>query len=316
MIKVMACVVISTVTLGLNTVIAQECKLETKDIFVPQNKNVGLVRNADLATTANFILFKTGLRVNTDGAPISYHPNDPRGTSLAINSIVNGVSIKKPGTSLTYGQKIAAFEQFRDAGWKAPAGYKINWQNVIAPKSLDGVKIPCVFTSGPNKGYFGSLTTLKNGLSGSAAGECEVNNQLDQRTIPGLVFPSGNNPLKRFKASIGDLAIAMNPATGKVVTAVVADGGPPENLGEGSVAMNMALLGKTTQPTNYQEAKLLDTGSQRMIVAIIPRSGSFEPMLPYSTANIQMRVSKWASDNGYMSLSGLTAAMTGCAGKL
>ena len=312
--KILSFLTLSTLTFA--TAHAQECKLVANEIFQPQNKNIALVRYSNLAAPSNFILFKTGLRVNTDGAPTSYHPNDPRGTSLAINNVVNGVSIRKPGANLSYGQKIVAFEKFRDANWKVPLGYKIVWQNVIAPRIQNGISVPCVFTTGPNAGYFGSLTTLKNELSGVAAGECQVNDQLDQRTIAGLVLPSGENPLKHFNARIGDIAVVINPTTGKVVTAVVADGGPPENLGEGSVALNMALLGKTDQPKNYQEAKLLDTGSQRMLVAIIPRTKQFSSKLPFTSENIKERVGKWASENGYASLDGIVTAINTCANKL
>ena len=131
-----------------------------------------------LANTANVAIFKAPLAVNTDGAPTSYHPEDYKGERLAINHLDNGIVIRaSSGAPLTMAQRIEIFEQWRGSlDWKVPDGYRITWQNVIAAK--DGK--PCIFKL-DNAGYFGSLTSLQNGLSGDAAGECEVKNQIDQR---------------------------------------------------------------------------------------------------------------------------------------
>lgn len=302
--------------LATNYALAANCRVVKTDVFEPQNKTVALARPPGAAASANVIVFKSKLRVNTDGAPISYHPADPKGLSKSINNIVNGISIKKPGSALTYGEKIKAFERFRDSAWIAPNGYKISWGNVIATITKKGKKQPCVFSTAPYSGYFGSLTTLKNGLAADNAGECQVNNQLDQRFVPGLVLPSGANPLQAFGAKIGDLVFAFNAANGKSVAAVVADGGPPENLGEGSVAMNMALLGQQTQPTNYAQAKALDTGNTRIVVAIVPASAGYNLQRPYTADNIRHRLDVWAAANGYGSSIGLSDFLKDCGSKL
>ncbi len=293
-----------------------ECKIAQMDTFQPQHEHVALARSKNLDAGANFILYQAKLRVNTDGAPTSYHPEDPRGNTKAINNVVNGISISKRGASLSYGEKIKAFEAFRDGNWAMPDGYRIKWQNVIAPTTVAGKTVPCVFSTGDFKGYFGSLTTLKNGLSSADAGECQVNDQLDQRFIPGLVLPGGVTPVISLGGGIGDIAIAINPETGKTVAAVVADGGPPDNLGEGSVALNMALLGKTILPVTYAEAKKLDTNQVQMIVAIIPASRDYELERPYSAENLKSRLTKWGESHGYTSLNGLAQSVRTCAGKL
>jgi hypothetical protein len=46
---------------------------------------------------------------------------------------------------------------------------------------------PCVFEK-DNRGYFGSLTALKNGLPEADSGECQVKNQLDLRFVPAIVL--------------------------------------------------------------------------------------------------------------------------------
>jgi hypothetical protein len=288
-------------------------------IFAPQQISVVLAKRIGGGDDSKFIVFRSRLRVNTDGAPNSYHPRDPRGESLAINNVVNGVGLRRSaGRALTFGEKIALFERWRDAGWRVPVGFRITWENVIAARTVtEGGQqrsIPCVFGEGPHAGYLGSLTTLKNGLTGPAAGECGVNDQLDQRVVPALVMAGGNNPLRAFGARIGDLVLAANPNNGRVQAAVIGDAGPPDNLGEGSVALNMALLGRTDQPKNYRpEALSLDTGSQKILVAIVPQSRDFQLDRPYGADNIKRRVEAWASEKGYGSIDGLLAAVRSCA---
>jgi hypothetical protein len=54
--------------------------------------------------------------------------------------------------------------------------------------------------------------------------------------------------------------------------------------------MNMALLGKTTQPANYQGAKALDTGSTAMVVAVLPGTRAFKQERLLAAANLARRV--------------------------
>jgi hypothetical protein len=192
----------------------------------------------------------------------------------------------------------------------------MTWQNVLAVRTERSRKIPCVFTAGEYEGYFGSLTSLKNNLSGTAAGECTVANQVDERYVPALVIAGGNNPLKHFGVSTGDLLVAINPSNGAVQAAVVGDSGPPDNLGEGSVALNMSLLKRTGQPANYSDAKALDTGSQEMIVAIIPKSAGYKLERPYSAYNITARVTDWLGSHGYETLQSFSTTAQACVSKI
>ncbi|AZO80011.1 MULTISPECIES: hypothetical protein [unclassified Bosea (in: a-proteobacteria)] len=285
-----------------------QCSIASEKRFVAGNETVRLGRAQGLPPAANFAVFAAPLAVNTDGAPTSYHPRDFLGTSLAINRIDNGIAISKAG-GLTQAEKIAAFERWRDSGWTVPAGHTISWRNVIAP---DTNGKPCTFASGPNAGYFGSLTALKNGLSGAAAGECQVANQLDQRVIPAIVLRGNANPLKEFGAKTGDLVLALNPATGRSVAAVIGDTGNGNRIGEGSVALNMALLGRSEQPRTYQDAIRLDTGSSDMVVAVLPATVAYQRTRPYTAENIAQRVEAWALERGYGSTAGLAAAAQAC----
>src|SRR6185503_8385231 len=268
--------------------------------FAPHQK-VTLVSRPG-APAHKVIFFSTSLRVNTDGAPNSYHPQDLSGSVKAINSICNAVVVKRNGVELTKcsSQKIPVLTEFVANNFRAPAGTTITWDNVIAAtKDAAGRKIPCVFKSGEFAGYFGSLTSLKNGLTGQAAGECEHLNQLDQRIIPAFVLPRGENIVSSLGAGKGDLLIAFNPANNVVSVAVVGDLGPKDTLGEGSVGLNMILLGKTEQPTTYTLAKKLDTGTKAMFIAIIPNSRTFNPQRPFTKENLTARVDQWLAQAGF-----------------
>ena len=296
------------------------CTLIRSELFAPsgstQRELVGVVGAQEGAANRPTILFEAPLRVNTDGAPNSYHPDDLRGTSKAINSICHAVTLRPAGTSkpITCAASIplirSMFDQLavKDV-WAPPAGYTVRWQSVIAARENAAKQlVPCTFRSGPYAGYLGSLTALKQGVS--QKGECEVLNQLDQRFVPGLVLAGNPNPMRDFGASRGDLVLALNPRTGVFQAAVIADDGPEDNLGEGSVALNMALLGITNQPTTYTEAIKLDTGRQEIIVATLPGT---KMTGPFTAGAIEAKLEAWAGSNGFVDAAGLARRMKECA---
>jgi hypothetical protein len=285
------------------------CQILRTGTFPGDGENVRLVRGEGLAAAGQFAVYKAPLAVNTDGAPTSYHPDDFLGRQFAINRIDNGIAISKPGQRLTTAEKRAVFEQWRNAGWVVPSGYRISWSNVIAD---DGHGKPCVFQGEP-AGYFGSLTALKNGLSGAAAGECQAKDQLDQRFIPAIVLRGSGNPLRDYGARTGDLVLAINPQSGATVAAIIGDTGDGNRIGEASVALNMALLGVTTQPRTYSEALQLDTGTRAMVVAALPGTRQFERLRPYTAENIATRVAAWATAHGYAGTEGLATMAKTCA---
>jgi hypothetical protein len=293
-----------------------QCPILQRQVFAPQGQTVALVSGHSQAQDGKFVVFSSRLRVNTDGAPNSYHPEDLAGQTKAINHIANGVSVYDTrGTrerKLNSADTVRRFAEFRDNDWHPIPGHRIVWQNVLDASRAGSLEVPCVFQTGEHAGYFGSLTRLKNGLPSASAGECHVRDQLDERFVPALVMAGGNNPLRSFGAAPGDLVLAVNPANGRVQAAVIGDSGPPDNLGEGSVALNMALLGRSDQPRTYAEAKELDTGNQRITVAVIPGSRRFQLERPYSAANIQARSASWATSHGYASVEDFARQVSAC----
>ena len=96
-------------------------------------------------------------------------------------------------------EAIGVFEQFRDSDYRSvPDDYKLTWQNVLAGRKRGDAVIPCVFKSGPLEGYFGSLTNLRNNLTGDK-GECEINDQINPLAIPTLATSPPTNKAETYK---------------------------------------------------------------------------------------------------------------------
>lgn len=281
---------------------AQQFTVAQSGVFAPQNKKVLLL--AEASGPRKIILFQTNLHVNTDGSPLSYHPQDPRGKEKALNNVCNAIVVRRTGSEDNlcfghFGEAIAVFEKFRDSQFKTvPSGFRITWENVLATTTENGTKVPCVFTSGPFKGYFGSLTALQNGLT-TNKGECDVNNQVNPVAVPALVLVGGQNVVKNFGARVGDLLVAFNPKTQRICSAIIGDTGPPNNLGEGSILLNMTLLGTTTVPTNKAETFKLSIENSQILVAILPASRAFNPAKPFTAENIDRRVKQWQQEAGF-----------------
>jgi len=291
-----------TPLLGACVANAQEFKVVQSKVFAPQNKKVLLLK--ETSGERSIILFQTNLRVNTDGSPLSYHPQDLRGQTKALNNICNGVAIRRTNSDTNlcfsaFGQAIHVFEQFRDSNFQTvPAGFRITWNRVLATTRENGKDVPCIFKSGEFKGYFGSLTALTNDLS-TDRGECEINNQLNPMAVPALVLAGGQHPVKAFGAKVGDLLIAYNPKTQLFTAAIIGDTGPADNLGEGSVSLNMKLLGRTTPPTNKSETFHLSIEDTKILIAIIPGSRLFHVAKPYTAENIDQRLNEWRNETGF-----------------
>ncbi len=64
-----------------------------------KGKSITLLKEA--VNNKKIIIYKTSLRLNTDGAPKSYHPKDLRADSLAINLIINGMAVYRKSDSFS-----------------------------------------------------------------------------------------------------------------------------------------------------------------------------------------------------------------------
>ena len=102
---------------------------------------------------------------------------------------------------------------------------------------------PCVQgPDDPAPGYYVSQTSLENE---SVSGQCDPRRYVDATQIPYFVLPHVG--MRRGKARLGDVAIVVNRANGRVAFAIFADEGPRGRIGEGSIAL-VARLGIDPDP--------------------------------------------------------------------
>lgn len=190
------------------------------------------------------LLFAAPMHVNTDGAPTSYHPDDPFGTEgLAINTICNGASAKL-ASGETLGPRecrrlVEAFRQARAANWQ---GFPRMEFYAVATRGGR----PCTTATG----HFVSTTSL---AADPSRGVCDPARYLDALTVPFVIYPGHRNFIDRGVGT-GDLAVTLEPDSGRSEFAVVGDRGPARGLSEGSVFLARTLRGVTETPTTYRES--------------------------------------------------------------
>jgi hypothetical protein len=214
------------------------------------------------------LYYRAKLDVNTDGASRSYHPDDPKGESLALNNIANAITRIynakgknidcSPRQNACYVRYIKTFEAARDAKYN-PVGHPRIKTDSIIPWQLDptlGRKAPCRISSGPNKGYFVSETALSVDPDKD---DCDQGKYLDSLIFKAVVIPGSVHwKAQGTTIGIGDLVVVRDMTSGTIFYAINGDSGPATSIGEGSVALAAALGGKTlTGHENYHEIKAL-----------------------------------------------------------
>ena len=149
--------------------------------------------------------------VDADGAPNAYSPED--------------LSMGCPHTGV--GLDCLESAGYPDNDW---------WPNVLV-RDPDDPEKPYVQEDGPFRGYFVSMTSLRNP---DYAGRLSPASYVDAARIPYLVLPA---PLHASEGMgrTGDLGYALDLASGLSTPFVIADEGPVEPLGEASVAFWRAL---------------------------------------------------------------------------
>lgn len=148
------------------------------------------------------LLFTSDLDVNTDGAARSYHPDDPRGTSLALNNMGNAITrifdadgkdvTCSPRSGECFTRFMKVFEAARDAKYE-PTGHPRVETGGIVPWVRDaslGWDLPCTIATGPYKGYFVAQTAL---LANPRAGICDPSRYVDALSMNAIVLPRKAN---------------------------------------------------------------------------------------------------------------------------
>lgn len=197
------------------------------------------------------LLFIDRLNVNTDGTRRSYSVDDFWGERVALNNLCNAMSDGCAGLDNAALKARRELTQRAAAeGWPVPLLAQTKIAAAIIPFKA-GKPCPAV------NGFLVSATALHKP---QVADACDITNYADALVTPAIVLPK--NPaqgvLSGFAqrgAKVGDLVVALLRDQPEPVFAVVGDTGPAGELGEGSVALNGRLLGKTAEPVNYQELR-------------------------------------------------------------
>lgn len=197
------------------------------------------------------------LRIDADGAPNAYHPDNTPG-------------LDHPG----------------NAGWSSdPSKRKHWWPSVLVADPADPtepahIKRPYIQPDGEFAGFFVSQTALVDG--GKA--KTDVQRYVDARHVPYVVMPRAVHAA-RGTGTLGDLAAVRCISNGRVCAAVVGDIGPDDHgMGEVSIALAQALAG---QPVNARNGSGQADGPYQIVV--FPGS-RFKPAWPVVAEQVEARV--------------------------
>ena len=181
-------------------------------------KGTQLFRNA--AKTA-YVYTTAHSRIDADGAPNAYHPDD----------------VGKHCTNDPHiGLDCPANAGFPNTTW---------WPDVLVPDPNDPSK-PYQQKEGPFKGFFIAGTWL----SDPSLPATDPARFVDSTKVPYVVFPGNTFDDLSGTGFKGDVGIAWHTVSGKTTPFIVADqgGGSDAKLGEGSIALYEALGGQNINP--------------------------------------------------------------------
>jgi hypothetical protein len=226
------------------------CGLE--DSFIHATRHDG---DRPVLSGPDALAFVSNYAVNTDGAPRSYHPDDPYGSAgLAINTVCNGVDVTlADGTAYDYSRcrdLVAGFVAARDGAWTSEGGPRVRFYGAatIGGEGYAG-HTPCINTAPPHEGYLVSTTAL---AADPTKGRCDQARYLDSLELPFITFP-GDTDFTGRGMGLRDLAYVHDPKTGRETFAIVGDQGPAWGLGEGSVKIGKAMTGRTDNPVSRRD---------------------------------------------------------------
>jgi hypothetical protein len=116
----------------------------------------------------------------------------------------------------------------------ANAGHKGAWWG-LATDTGGASGHPLVQTTGEFKGFYIAQTALRDPTKPDA----NIGKYVDSRLTPFIALPQ--RVIQAGVVSIGDLAVVYNTRNGRLEYAIVADQGPNDSIGEGSIALAASL---------------------------------------------------------------------------
>jgi hypothetical protein len=170
------------------------------------------------------------------------HDHDPNDQSRTLVDLVGGVSVYrhiasnavfwKHGLMIDVDGAPNAYSPAPGKGldFLADAGHPGNWWAIV---TRNGVPVIQTATD-PSPGYYVSTTSLQN----HAYPQENPKRWVDATRIPYVVLPLQHHD---FGGRLGDFGAAINLSNNRTSYFIVADLGPPHQIGEGSFALANAL---------------------------------------------------------------------------
>lgn len=267
------------------------------------------------------VQFSTPLRVTTDGAPNSFKL-DQSSPVPALNILCNAFQVYVVDTGgrrqsaipmKQCTRKLELFRAFHASGWRQPPGFEVSWRAGLMGRERDGELVPCIFTRGRYAGFLATKTNLTNGLV-EGRGECDVADQVDPLSVPGLTIQGGSNFIRSSGVRLGDLAVVtLARADGSTVdvAAVVVDSGGTPYPAMGTVALNAALLDRPVVVETHGQVLTYDIPASALVTIISGTAGTGLKR-PYTAANIASRLDGLLAGKGLRGVAGLLAAARTC----
>lgn len=250
------------------------------------------------------VLFASIMHVNPDGAPDAYHPDDVGTVHLCNGMRVNSTCNQdRPWIA----NCMADYRKAKAEGFSGKTQICF-----FAMATRDGVPV-IQGKNDPNPGYFVSLTRFQQ----PGQDRLHPDGQVNSNVVPFAVIPGTWHSRGVPGPELGDVGIAFRRSNGAVSGFAVADTGPANKLGEGSVALLQA-LGHDPFVMRYGKRRafsgigfLRNTSSRRIpdvVYAIFPNTA--EPGSPISADGIK------AKERALLESLGGIEGIQACAAKL
>lgn len=190
----------------------------------------------------------------------------------------SGMTIDADGAPKAYHPKP---EESKGLDALGNAGQPGNWWALVTDNGQPSGN-PVIQTSAdPAPGFYISMTALEDTNKARA----DPRRYVDSSQIPYIVLPGNHHA----GAKLGDFAVVFNGKNGKISSAIYADIGPTNKIGEGSIALAEA-LGIPSSPRTGGAA-------EDVMYIVFPGSGNLKPR---SIADINLEAQKHFRDWGGM----------------
>jgi Fungal chitosanase of glycosyl hydrolase group 75 len=203
-----------------------------------------------------YIFATNEVKVDADGAPNAYHPDD-----VGLHCIKD--------------------TSFKGLDCPANGGYPNStwWRSAIVPDPKNKNK-GYIQPNGDFKGFFVSQTSLKN----KSKTDLDITKYVNSTDVPYFVSP-GTFYSKPGTGSLGDIGYAINLENGKASSFIIAEVGPPKaHLGEMSIFLGSALGGSNPNPRTGTGVPV-----GKVVYVIFPSSKS-SPAWPVTQEEINTKV--------------------------